>query len=63
MKDIMRVKCLLSSDVETLINQQIKKKLIHHLSTYQWLHGATEMVTIFLLITSLNKQKRKDNTN
>ncbi|TKC61294.1 ferritin [Pedobacter hiemivivus] len=26
MKDIMRVKCLLSSDVETLINQQIKKE-------------------------------------
>ncbi len=26
MKDIIRVKCLLSSDVETLINQQIKKE-------------------------------------
>ncbi|MBB2147110.1 ferritin [Pedobacter sp. LMG 31464] len=26
MKDIIRIKCLLSSDVETLINQQIKKE-------------------------------------
>ncbi|TDQ07471.1 ferritin [Pedobacter metabolipauper] len=26
MKDIMRTKCLISSDVETLINQQIKKE-------------------------------------
>ena len=26
MKDIMRAKCLISSEIETLINQQIKKE-------------------------------------
>jgi ferritin len=26
MKDIMRIKCLLSADIETLLNQQIKKE-------------------------------------
>jgi len=33
MKDIMRVKCLLSSDVEALLNQQIKKEA-HSSSIY-----------------------------
>src|SRR3954470_3460967 len=33
MKDIMRIKCLLSEDIETLLNQQIKKEA-HSSSMY-----------------------------
>ncbi|EDM34067.1 ferritin-like protein [Pedobacter sp. BAL39] len=39
MKDIMRIKCLLSSDVETLLNQQIKKEALSssiYLSMASW---------------------------
>jgi hypothetical protein len=50
MKDLMRIKCLISLDIETLLNQQIKKKLTLHHYIYQCRLGAIRMDLISLQI-------------